>query len=377
MPQAPSGVSVVVPTRGRSHLVERLLISLSVAGAGFEYPAEVLIVDDSSSTEEQKIKDLCLAHGARYLRGKSSVRQKRNLGIQEARYSVVLFVDSDCEAMPGLFREHYGSYPPDDPLTAGVVGLTEFVGKDSWMWDVVQRTPFLNAFSFAQRMAFPPWATCSNTSYLKSALEQIHGFEENWPNRLGAEDVDLGLRLAKAGFRLRSNPAALVLHTRETWSRFGDVWQRAFLWGRMDVHVYYRRHKDKVSFLLPAPRHLFVLLCVASVVQAVLTGVPWLLLSPIAWLLLVLFLRAALTLWHDAKPVGELGTELIADVLGLGVELGTLSESIIRWEPSCFYKSVQRGPVLPVFAQQEHVVQAWAMWLGWIVIGLIQLAVLR
>lgn len=374
MTERPFGISVVVPTRGRARLLERLLRSLNEARSQFEYPSEILIVDNSPELTRLELEQLCRNYQARYLPGTPSVREKRNLGIKEAYYAIVLFVDSDCAVTSHLFDEHIKGYQENDPSIGGVVGVTEFVGEDSWMWDVIERTQFLNAFSFAQRMEFAPWATCSNTSYRKDVLEELGGFETDWPLKLGADDADLGLRLGKAGYRLHCNPNAVVFHTRETWSSFSAVWKRAFRWGRMDVHLYYRRHKDRVKVLFPGFRHLLLLLSLASVLEAVVSLSPWPLFSPLAWLLLVLAFRATLTLMWERKRVGDFWKELVADMLGMAFELGTLFESIIRWEPTCFYKSVQRGPILPTFAHQELIIQEWSLWLSWLLINLIQVA---
>jgi len=371
------GISVVVPTRGRVRLLERLLCSLDKARSQFEYPVEILIVDDSPAPARQEIERLCRDYQAEYLPGTSSVREKRNLGIRESRYAIILFVDSDCEVTPSLFDEHIKEYRENNLTIGGVVGVTEFVGEDSWMWGVIERTQFLNAFSFARRMEFALWATCSNTSYRKDILEELGGFETDWPMKLGADDVDLGIRLGKAGYRLRCNSDAIVFHTRETWNSFSAVWKRAFRWGRLDVHLYYRRHKDRVKTLLPGFRNLLILLSLVSVLEAAISLSPWPLLSPLAWILLVLVFRAMLTLVWERKGIGDFWQELVADVLGIAFELGTLFESIIKWEPTCFYKSVQRGPVLPTFAYQELIIERWSMWLSWLLVNLIQVAILR
>lgn len=371
------GISVVVPTRGRVRLLERLLCSLDKARSKFEYPVEILIVDDSPAPARQEIEQFCRVYQAEYLPGTSSVREKRNLGIRESRYAIILFVDSDCEVTPSLFDEHIKGYRENNLTIGGVVGVTEFVGEDSWTWDVIERTQFLNAFSFANRMEFAPWATCSNTSYRKDVLEKLGGFEIDWPLKLGADDADLGLRLGKAGYRLRCNPNAVAFHTRETWNSFSAVWKRAFRWGRMDVHLYYRRHKDRVKVLFPGFRHLLFLLSLASVLEAVIFLSPWLLLSPLAWLMLVLAFRATLTLMWEKKRIGDFWKELAADVLGIAFELGTVFESLIRWEPTCFYKAVQRGPVLPTFVQQELITEGWSMWLSWLIVTLLQVAILK
>ena len=39
--------------------------------------------------------------------------EKRNVGAREAKYDIVLFLDSDCIATPNLLNEHYKLYTDD------------------------------------------------------------------------------------------------------------------------------------------------------------------------------------------------------------------------------------------------------------------------
>lgn len=368
----PAGISVVIPTHSRVKLTEKLLISLTKAKNKFEYPSEILIIDDSPEQERRKIIKICQENDAKYFQGSPSVREKRNQGIKNSCYSIVLFVDSDCEASDKLLSEHFKIYTPQNPQIAGCVGVTEFVGEDSWMWDIITRTQFLNAFSFAKRLENPPWATCSNTSYRRDVLLEMEGFETKWPGKLGADDVDLGLRIGKAGYLLRSNADAVVTHSRETWNSFKAVWSRSFRWGRMDVHLYYRRHKERVKFLLPNFRHLLPLISFVSFALAMIARSWVIMLAPLAWLVTTLLFKSLFTILISNKRFSEYFLELIADILGLAFDFGTLFESVKSWEPSCFYKSVQRGPVLPAFSGQELIVEEWAMWVAWLVISILQ-----
>ena len=265
------GITVVIPTRNRSKYIEPLLSSLKVAANNFQGSSEVILIDDSIPKEALIIEEICKRYGARFYPGSTSVRQKRNLGIEKAQYSIVLFVDSDCEAKPDLFIQHAKTYMElceSEKNVAGVVGVTNFVGPDSFMWQVIQRTQYLNAFSFAKRTEYAPWATCSNTSYRRDVLIELGGFETEFPFRLGGDDADLGIRLNKAGYRIKSNPQAEVDHTRATWNSFLAIWKRAFRWGRMDVHLYYRRHKDRIIFGFPKFSNVFIVIDRANVYQA-------------------------------------------------------------------------------------------------------------
>lgn len=358
------GISVVVPTWSRSRHVEELLASLGAAAERFTGPSEILIVDDSDPEEAADIQRLCERHGARYIRGTASVRQKRNLGIEQALHPVVLFVDSDCRATPDLFWQHARIHAEGDGLVAGVAGVTEFVGRESWMWEVIQRTQFLNAFSFARRMEQVPWATCSNTSFRRHVLQELGGFDTGFPFRLGGDDLDLGLRVHDAGYRIRSNPEAEVNHARDTWDSFTAVFRRALRWGQMDVHVFFRKHRDRVAFGMPKLSHVFLLFALAALALAALTASAWPLVLPFVWGTLTLLLQAGATVAIRRAPLQSLPQELAADLLGLAFELGTLFEGIRRRELSVLWKTVRRGPVLPGFEQQEWILQGWSMWIA-------------
>jgi cellulose synthase/poly-beta-1,6-N-acetylglucosamine synthase-like glycosyltransferase len=370
------GISVVVPTRNRSQYIEPLLLSLDEASRNYPGPCEVILVDDSSPSEATVIKGICTRYGARLVKGTSSVRQKRNLGIEIAQYPIILFVDSDCVATPQLYVQHANTYLESAQDVAGVVGITNFVGRDSFMWQVILRTQYLNAFSFAKRMDYLPWATCSNTSYRRDVLVELHGFETNFPFRLGGDDTDLGIRVNKAGYRLKSNPQAEVNHTRATWDNFVAIWRRAFRWGRMDVYVYFRRHKDRVVFGFPKFSHVFVALGLISLAQSFLTNDFRHLLLPILWAGIVLVTMAIQTTLIARERWYFVVHELLADVLGLAFEFGSFLEGVRCGEWGVLYKTVQRGPVLSS-TQQQFMFQPWAMWLGVLAVVFIQTLAIR
>jgi GT2 family glycosyltransferase len=358
------GISVVVPTWNRSQHIAGLLASLGAAAERFEGESEILLVDDSDAAEALAIQQLCELHGARYIRGTASVRQKRNLGVEKAAHPVILFVDSDCRAAPDLFSQHARIHAEGDPSVAGVVGVTEFAGRESWMWEVIRRTQFLNAFSFARRMENAPWATCSNTSYCRDVLRELGGFDVGFPFRLCGDDVDLGIRVNAAGYRIRSNPEAVVTHTRETWDSFPEVWRRALRWGRMDVHLYFRKHRDRVELGMPKLSQVFLLLGLVSLAQAIATRSGWPLTLPFLWAGLSISLQAGVTVVSRREPWRCFVQELTADLLGLTFELGALFEGVWRRELAVLWKTVRRGPVLPGFERKEWLLQAWSMWLA-------------
>jgi GT2 family glycosyltransferase len=368
--KSPTGFSVVVPTRGRVVLVGKLLKSLHNARDQYPGEVEILIVDDSTEPDHQTIKQLCADWGDIYIAGGSSVRAKRNLGVEQASHKIILFVDSDCEVQPDIFIEHarcYQEHPPAG-LIGGGVGITEFIGKDCWMWEVIEHTQFLNAFSFAKRMQYAPWATCSNTSFLREAFIKVGGFDTEFPFRLGGDDVDLGIRMNQADFLLKCNPAAIVTHTRATWLKFFDISRRAFRWGGMDVHLYFRKHNSFTTVGMPKFGHIFLLLIAAAIFGAIIFQSGWLMLLPLVWSVLALFIRAVFTVLWAKKEWRFVPIEFTADLLGLFFEAGFFWEGFKYRVPAILWRTVRRGPMLPIFEQVEEIILSWGMWLSALIV---------
>jgi len=344
-----SGFSIVVPTHGRVVHLRRLLASLSRARRTCPVATEVLVIDSSPAYEADRIESLCVDFDAIYISGPTSVRKKRNEGIRRARYSAVLFIDSDCEAHPELLVQHLRCYE-EQPYLAGVLGRIVFTGPKNWMWEIVRFTPFVNPFSFASQWPYAIWGPTANISYKRQLLLEIGLFDENFPFRLGGDDVDLGLRVTKSGHLLRCNPEAIVYHSRETWTRGVGILSRALRWGRMEFHLL-NKHRYLQQTDHPKLTILLSILLVGTGVLALITHHWWRWLSlPWIWLLLVWILEwiqnataADTDRWHLGR--------LAAKVVVWCYELGFCFESILRRQPRMILKR-------PLF----HLGQLYAEW---------------
>jgi glycosyltransferase involved in cell wall biosynthesis len=118
------GISVVVPTKGRIEYLEQLFISLQVAKTRITGSVQIIIVDDSPEKEGNLIRTLCENHGVEYYYYHGSVSDKRNFGVSQADFPLILFIDSDCWVHPDVLEEHLKSYT--DANIGGCLGITEF-----------------------------------------------------------------------------------------------------------------------------------------------------------------------------------------------------------------------------------------------------------
>ena len=214
--------SVVIPTWNRSELVDALLESLYKDRMNYmQGKTEVLVVDSSKDEERTNIMSSCEKYDAIYVEGEDSVRKKRNKGIRLSKYEYILFIDSDVTVEEGIFNEYVEAYKnPYKVKLGGVLGYTEFVGKKSFWWKMLERTSLVNSFSFARNYPFHSWTIGNNVSFKKTVLEEIGMFEENFPFKLGGDDLDMTYRVTKAGYMIGSAPNAVTYHSRKTWNNY-------------------------------------------------------------------------------------------------------------------------------------------------------------
>ncbi len=273
-----NGVSIVIATKGRLKLLENLLRSIAVTRDNFQGDTEIILVDDSSEEEVRIIDSLCKTYDAKRVYFSPSVAGKRNYGAKQAKYDIVLFLDSDCIATPHLIEEHVAGY--SDEKVGGVAGPLEFTGEENWFWKAVNASPFLICFKMPYWGPVSLWATTANFSVRKSAFEQINGFDESFPNKPGGEDVDLGLRLTKNGYIIRNTKDGLVYHDKATWQAVKPMFRRCWYYGRADVYVV-ERHEDYSCYTMPRKMLLNMLGIVAIVLMALFLSSKIMILIPV------------------------------------------------------------------------------------------------
>lgn len=283
--------SIVIPTWNRSKLIDALLESLYAERQRYTGgETEVLIVDSSKDEEKAAIVASCEKYDAQYIDGVDSVRKKRNKGIDLARYEYILFIDSDVTVKPGLLQSHADTLAEgkENPMITGSFGLTEFVGEKRFWGRVIEHTTFLDSFGFAKQMPFVSWTIGNNVALRKDELLKIGKFEENFPFKLGGDDLDMTYRYTKAGNLIKTTPEAVTYHSRETWNSRKAVNDRAKRWGTMEYHIL-KRYPELVQRRLPMTGDVVALVSAVFGLMA-LVKMSWLPLAFLAAWYVLLFL---------------------------------------------------------------------------------------
>lgn len=229
MESASELVSIVVTVKNESKNIRHLLDSLVTQ----EPPIEVLVVDAASTdgtyeTLEEYSREWPFIRPFRYAaqRGES-----RNMGIKEAKGSIIGFIDGDCIANPFWVKEVRRSLKGSDI----VGGTTIAMGYEPFQ-SLGRVEVYYKGFDIT-------WPSC-NLAYRKEVLDEIGGFD---PRFITAEDIDLNFRAVDAGYGITFDRDMVVYHKERStilaffkqafWNGFGRkqlTMKHGSLWGSYD-----------------------------------------------------------------------------------------------------------------------------------------------
>ncbi len=248
---------------------------LQAASALRPRPDELLFVDDGSTDGSTDLARECgfqvLSHPQN--RGLAAAR---NTALARARAELVLFLDADAVPRPDLARRITRGF--EDPRLAGVGGqvLEPAAGDAAGALPDRWRGHFWRQTQGAEALADAPFLVGACCCLRREAALACGGFDEGY--RTNGEDVDLSVRLRRAGHRLAYEPAAQVMHLRRdsvssllrmiyrhsrdqvrALRRHGEspaaVVRNAARWGPVTLGSSLRRHRDPALAALCLPCH--------------------------------------------------------------------------------------------------------------------------
>jgi glycosyltransferase involved in cell wall biosynthesis len=250
-------ISVVIPTFNRKETLALCLQALEEqdAPAG---RAEVVVVDDGSTDGTAEFLEEAAGRAPGRLRfvrqPNSGPAAARNAGTALARAPLVLLLDDDVLAEPGLVREHLAWHRlHPDPMSA-VLGYVRWSPR-------VEVTPFMrfideNGMQFGyerirdgERVGFRYFYTC-NLSIKRGALLR-HPFHTEI-RAAAFEDIGLGYRLEREGLALYFHRAAAAHHYRTVgFDEFRGRMRRA----GASLRILHQAHPELRDVLRAPRRH--------------------------------------------------------------------------------------------------------------------------
>ncbi len=215
------GISVVIPGYNGRDLLPANLASVRQALQTSEIADSEIIVADDASTDGSADWVAACAPDVRLIRGETNVGFAGNVnrGIRAATKDLVLLLNTDVLLAPGYFKPLLRHF--ERPDTFGVMARMDAPGgagiRDGAKYP---RVGFASIRTNGNYVRDPDDGAAETlTLYLSGAnalvdrrkLQALGGFAEAF-NPYYFEDVDLGLRAWKAGYRCVFEPAATAVH---------------------------------------------------------------------------------------------------------------------------------------------------------------------
>jgi len=246
-------LSVVVCTYQRRATLQRCLASFERQSARGRY--EIVVVDDGSSDGTAEwLAAWKPSVPARVVRRENGgLAAARNSALAVARGALVLLVNDDTIADPGLVEAHLAAHAERGPRIA-VLGTFEQppAALDNALMRVLEDDTLVFCYSQLRPGELHDWNafwTC-NVSVAAEDVRAVGGFDESF-RRYGCEDTDLAYRLHQGrGVKVLYEPRARATH--EHVLSFDDLERRnrsvARAWVRM-----FRKHPGTLAHAYWSP----------------------------------------------------------------------------------------------------------------------------
>lgn len=247
----PLSISIVINTLNRGSSLNKTLESLQ--WIKYDGQFEVIVVNGPSTDNSDEIISNWLP---KIRAGKCDVANlsiSRNIGICMAQGDIVAFIDDDAIPEPEWLTQLADAYC--DPMVGAVGGFVyNHTGYDfQYKYCLVDRfgnadlslsapTPHL---SFPKSGCFPHLLGC-NSSFRRSALLEIGGFDEEFEYFL--DETDVCLRIVDAGYIIAQLPNAYVHHKYAPSNIRGD---------NKVVRFRYPIIKNKIYFMLKHAKEFY------------------------------------------------------------------------------------------------------------------------
>ena len=216
----PVPISVAISTRNRATALARCLEALA---QGTAWPAEVVIVDQSSDDQTRQLAeqqqsglpDVPIVYLHQQGNG---LGRAQNLAIASSTQPIVAVTDDDCVPPPEWLATIMGVFASDQQIDAVTGRVLPLGPPEAGRYPVSSRTG-TTRIDFDRRAM--PWNIGSGNNFAvkRDWLLRIGSNNEQLgPGSpgLGGVDMDLFYRLLCAGARIRYDPDVLVYHEQTT-----------------------------------------------------------------------------------------------------------------------------------------------------------------
>lgn len=212
-------VSIIIPNYNGKHLLEKYLPSVFIAAENSNIVFEIIVIDDGSKDDSVNFLK------SNYTNIKLLINDKNrgfsytcNHGIREAKYDLILLLNSDVKLTPDYFQHQWKYF--DRPDTFGVMG--RIMSFDKTRIEDAARLLYYNGCRIkANKFYYSENPVDENvyTAYLSGAnalvdakkLKELGGFDEIY-SPFSSEDFDLSLRAWQLGWKCYYEHQSVCFH---------------------------------------------------------------------------------------------------------------------------------------------------------------------
>ena len=167
---------------------------------------QILVVDDGSS---DRTAQYCRQYPVSLISHETNlgIAAARNTAVRESVTDIIVFIDVDALAEGNLLEVLSGKYTEPDIAGVGGQGIESSIHSTADRW---RRAHASQGYGPKEKSVEHLFGLCM--SYRATVIKEVGGFNQEF--RTNGEDVDIGLRINAAGYRLLYVPQAVVYHQR-------------------------------------------------------------------------------------------------------------------------------------------------------------------
>ena len=310
-------LSVIIPAFNARDTIERCLVSVTKAAP---FIKEIIVIDDGSNDNTAEIASKYAIKLLRQKQNKGAAAAK-NAGLLQASGEIVAFIDSDCIVSEDYFVELISAL--NETISVGGVGGIVYPFESGLVSDSFNIRFFGCSPIGESKIREIDSLSGAASIYPKEVLLAVHGFDESLG---GAEDLDLNIRIRKAGYKLLLVPSAKIYHVHP--ARIRQVVKKWFYYGKLLVIVSQKNGlKKDVAFSLGWFFGCLAFLIIGFLTQLLLVWVLFALIFSFPWILN--YGKETIKFWVHNRKVKYFVFPLIHQIViisrSLGVVVGTFS----------------------------------------------------
>jgi glycosyltransferase involved in cell wall biosynthesis len=290
-------VSVIMPVHNGGTKFRMSLLSVAACTPS---PEEIIVVADGDTDGSWRTAEELGMHVLRIPISGGPARA-RNLGADEAKGDILFFIDADVTIPQDAIRQVLGAFQHDPDLAA------VFGSYDNAPFETNFLSQYKNLFHHyvhqrAKEEASTFWAACG--AIRRKVFSEMGGFDKGY-RRPSIEDIELGYRLRRSGYRIRVLRGLQVKHLKR-WGIFSllraDFFYRALPW--TDLILREGEFIDDLNVTI-SNRVSVILTYIFCLALLGLWWAPWLFpVSVIAMILLLVMNRDLYCFFKDKHGLG-------------------------------------------------------------------------